>query len=129
MIEHRLGMREPIERRVCIHRPKSRAIFGHCRDVSSSGMFVRTFRNDLAVNSKVQLITVWREGKVHRMHRVKAIVARVGKRGVGLMFADPDMKAVYQLLARLRGGAHGQKHPARGTDGEVIDIAPEGHGT
>ena len=129
MIEHRLGMREPIERRVCIHRPKSRPIFGHCRDVSSSGMFVRTFRSDLAVNSKVELITVWREGKVFRMHRVKAIVARVGKRGIGLMFADPDMKAVYDLLARLRGGTHGKKRSARRAGGDVIDIAPEGQGT
>jgi hypothetical protein len=130
MIEHRLGMRESIERRVCIYRPKQRAIFGHCENISSSGMWVRSFRTDLAVNAKVQLVTVWREGKIFRIHRVHAVVARVGRKGIGLMFAEQDIKAVYHLLARLRGhGGHDKNCRARDRRSEAVDIVPEEHAT
>jgi hypothetical protein len=113
-IEHRLGMREGIEHRVCVYRPRKRAVFGRSTNVSSSGMYVRTESNKLPVNTKVQLVTVWREFGVFRLHRVDAVVARQDRSGLGLMFTDSDPREVYRLLLLLRneGNArNGQPRP------------------
>lgn len=103
-IEHRLGMREAIQRRVCIYRPKTCALFGRTLDVSSSGMYVGTTSNTskLPVNSRVQVLTVWRELGVFRIHRVDAIVTRQDENGVALMFSEYNPVGVHRLLALLR---------------------------
>jgi hypothetical protein len=114
-IEHRLGMREGIQHRVCVYRPRKRAIFGRSTNVSSSGMYVQTQCSGLPINTKVQLVTVWREFGVFRLHRVDAVVARLDRSGIGLMFADNDPSEVFRLLLLLRGEAGAKEARARST--------------
>ncbi len=114
-IEHRFGMRETIQRRVCIYRPKTCAVFGRSLDVSSSGMYVDTTSStrSLPINSRVQLLTVWREFGVFRIHRVDAVITRQDENGVGLMFSEFNRGGVRRLLALLRTARKGRTRVKR----------------
>lgn len=103
MLEHRWGKRESIGVEVGLHRVGRQPLRGRSLNISTSGIFVATFGQDLTLHAQVELVLVFSDSSVTRIKRLEAMVVRLADNGVGLAFADPSTREVQQLLALCRG--------------------------
>ncbi len=102
-MDHRWGMREPIEREVLIACDTAMPLRGRSLNVSFSGIFVSVSQAPLKINALVELVARLRSAGVTSVHRMVAAVARLSEHGVGLMFYTLDPGEITRFLALLRG--------------------------
>lgn len=101
-MEHRWGTRQPVELDAVIDSRHRKRVRGAIRNVSSSGAFVAAPVDGLPLNSLVELIFTLHDRGVAQVHRVKVMVTRIARDGVGLMFGELRPHAISLLLASLR---------------------------
>jgi PilZ domain len=101
-MDHRWGMREPIERATLIACGSAKPLRGRSRDVSFSGIFVSVSQAALEHNAMLELVVTLRAGGITSIHRLPVAVARVSEHGVGLMFSALDPGEIIRFLTLLR---------------------------
>lgn len=84
-VEHRLSPRKGARVKVYFSLGKQPMQRCSTRNLSSGGVFLET-RLPLRLNTPVQLLFVLNRGVVIRIYRLSAIVVRLSKDGIGLMF-------------------------------------------
>jgi hypothetical protein len=95
--ERRLNTRTPVTLSVYLSRHGVR--FKHCRvnNLSAGGVFVETPALSVPRGTALELIFILKLGKITRIHRLPAVVARINETGAG-------MKLYGQLYHRAQAG-------------------------
>jgi hypothetical protein len=99
-IEHRWGIRQAAAFRVVIDDRRLGLIQGEMRDVSASGVFVRTSIKP-GDNALVKLAIVLPDEDVTRVVQAWAVVVRSDPDGVGMMFDHFESEKLALLMAQL----------------------------
>ncbi len=108
-MEHRCGMRRTLGLTVLVRRRGwAGSVVARLTDISLSGAFLEGPRDAFPLYSLVQLEATPPGGASTRLMTCKAMVARVGKNGVGLVFDQVRPAG----LAPLFGPAAGPAEPA-----------------
>ncbi|MGD8341458.1 MAG: PilZ domain-containing protein [Gammaproteobacteria bacterium] len=97
-MERRLLERNKVSTTVYLSAPGSSSIRCRAINLSAMGVFVRINSLGLPAGSQVDLVFAVNLGNTVRLHRRKAVVTHVEKRGAGLM-----------MQGRSRVGAAGQQ--------------------
>jgi hypothetical protein len=114
-MEHRWGTRQlAAGLHVVIDCPSLGLIQGEIRDISTSGVYVRTPLKP-RVDARVKLAIVLRDTHVPHIVPAWAIVVRADRDGVGMMFESCDARGLAELLERVSTPALGSAtgKPAR----------------
>jgi hypothetical protein len=100
-MEHRWGARRlATGLHVVIDCPSLGHIHGEIRDISTSGVYVRTLVKP-RVDARVKLALVLRDTHVSHIVPAWAIVVRTDRDGVGMMLESYDAEGLAELLERL----------------------------
>ena len=103
-MNHRWGIREPIERETIIYDRGAKPIRGQSQNVSFDGIFIAARKASLHLGTLVDLVVTRHAHGVTWTQQIPAEVARLTEQGVGLMFALRDACKITQFVALLRSG-------------------------
>ena len=103
-MEHRCGERHPVRTTVLLRRLRWAGwIVGELRNVSISGAYLTVHAGQLPLHAQVRLEAPAPGGS--RLMHCNAMVVRVDRDGVGLVFDEVTPRGLAPLFAGLRPGA------------------------
>ena len=98
-MDHRCGERRALSTIVLLRRRGWTGwIVGEMRDISISGAWLHVPRHHLPVHAQVRLEAPWPGGQPGRLMHCTAMVARVERDGVGLVFDELAPASLAPLL-------------------------------
>ncbi len=103
-MNHRWGIREPIECETIIYDRGAKPVRGQSQNVSFDGIFIAARKAALHLGTRVDLVVTRRAHGVTWTQQISAEVARLTEHGVGLMFALRDAGKIARFIALLRSG-------------------------
>lgn len=96
-MEHRWGIRHPLELSVRLEGLPNLLTFARLRNVSSSGAYIET-RAAPALDSRIWVELGLRSGSGEGRRRILAYVVRRDERGIGLEWSEFAPRAVLALM-------------------------------
>lgn len=109
-MEHRWGIRRPIDLDVMVDCHSRGALRGRIRNISSGGLFVATGAASPPVHAGVNLAFTLRTNGLIRISRIEAVVTRVAEDGFGLMFSQFNPRALAAVLTSQQNAAEHAYH-------------------
>lgn len=128
-MEHRWGIRQPLEVDVKLYVPLSRPLTGRLLNVSASGGFVATSVT-IPIMTRVHLTLGWDSSQSGGRHRIAAYVIRSDARGIGLEWQEFAPVPVLSLIDALEPSpSHDSRTGIRATNDAHQDVAymPRSH--
>ena len=103
-MNHRWGIREPIERETIIYGRGAKPIRGQSQNVSFDGIFIAARKAAMHLGTLVDLVVTRHVHGVTWTQQIPAEVARLTEQVVGLMFALRDAGKITRFITLLRSG-------------------------